>query len=51
MAGKKGAREAILNRQPIPERPFEPDLNDSKEWSEQDIADLKAVWNTGADLV
>ncbi len=51
MAGVKGAREAIRNRQPVPpRRDFEPDLNDGKDWSEQDILDLKAAWDHGADL-
>jgi|SRR4051794_39691683 hypothetical protein len=50
MAYKKGAKEAIANRQPLPERSFEPDLNDGKEWSEDDIADLKVAWKQGEDL-
>jgi hypothetical protein len=51
MAYKKGSVEAMRNRQPLPpSAPFEPDLNDGKEWSDQDIADLKAAWDQGCDL-
>jgi hypothetical protein len=51
MAGVKGAREAIRNRLPVPPRkPFEPDLNDGKDWSEEDIRDLKVAWEHGTDL-
>jgi hypothetical protein len=51
MAYKKGSKEAMRNRQPFtPSAPFEPDLNDDKEWSEEDIRDLKAAWEHGADL-
>jgi hypothetical protein len=51
MAGVKGAREAIRSRQPLPpRRDFEPDLNDGKDWSDEDIRNLKAAWDHGADL-
>ena len=50
MTGVKGARDAIRNRQPAsPQRDFEPDLNDGKDWSEEDIRDLKAAWEHGAE--
>jgi hypothetical protein len=51
MAYKKGSKAAMQNRQRLlPSAPFEPDLNDGKEWSEDDIRDLKAAWEHGADL-
>jgi hypothetical protein len=38
MAYKKGSKEAMQNRQRlVPSAPFERDLNDGKEWSEDDI--------------
>jgi hypothetical protein len=51
MAYKKGSKEAMQNRQPLPpsSAPLT-DLNDGKEWSEEDIRDLKAAWEHGADL-
>jgi hypothetical protein len=51
MVYRKGSKEAMQNRQPLsPSAPFEPDLNDGKEWSEEDIRDLQAAWEHGADL-
>jgi hypothetical protein len=51
MAYKKGSVEAMRNRQPLPpSAPFESDLNDGNEWSNQDIADLKVAWEHGYDL-
>jgi hypothetical protein len=51
MAGVKGARDAIRNRRPAPpQRDVEPDLNDGKDWSDDDIRDLRAAWEHGADL-
>ena len=40
----------MLNPQPLAARPFEPDLNDGNEWSDQDIADLQVAWKSGDDL-
>jgi hypothetical protein len=51
VAYKKGSVEAMKNRQPLPPKPpVDPDLNDGKDWSEEDTADLKAAWEHGGDL-
>jgi hypothetical protein len=51
MPGIKGAIEAIRNR-PFPQKkPFEPDLNDDQDWSEEDVRDLKAAWCVRTDTL
>ena len=50
MAYKRGAREDITNRVPLPSHYQEPDINSGKPWSEADIADLHAAYRSDADL-
>jgi hypothetical protein len=52
MAYTKGAKDAMQDRQPLSpsSASFEPDINEVKEWSEEDIRYLKAAWKHGTDL-
>ena len=50
MAYKRGARDDISNRVPLPSRYREPDINSGKPWSEADDADLHAAYRSDADL-
>jgi hypothetical protein len=55
MAYKKGSKEAMQNRQPLPPSAAPlTDLNDGKEWSEEDIRDrphgsTEPIWRSSVD--
>ena len=50
MAYKRGARAAMANPQPLPQRRREPDINSGKPWSQADADDLLAAFRSDADL-
>jgi hypothetical protein len=50
MAYKRGARDDITNRLPLPARDIEPDINGGKPWSQSDLDDLMAAYKADADL-
>jgi hypothetical protein len=50
MAYKRGAKEDIENRVPLPTRYHEPDINSGAPWSEMALEDLRAAWEAGDDL-
>ena len=50
MAYKRGSRDDIANRVPLPARCPEPDINSGKPWSQSDLDDLKTAYKVDADL-
>ena len=49
-AYKRGAKDDIINREPLPPVNREPNLNSGTQWSEMALEDLRAAWEAGDDL-
>jgi len=50
MGYKRGAKDDIANRLPLPTRYQEPDINSGTPWSEMALEDLRAARDAGDDL-